>query len=517
MPIKKIAIEQALRFSLGLALLGVCLLPGKPNAAWAAYTIDKVNHIITISPTGSYNQDARNALEFLKTRTDKTTAWAIKFQPGKYYLSLPLYAVGLENVRLVSDPTNPAMLIKGPDFNQSEYIFYTRMSHDIVIRGFEFYGKTNFQNGPTPVWSDQGVFFGSCKNITVDNNRFFNFGNSALRITTSEVDSTTGVNSFNSTVTNNYFNNIYQVTTTSNDKAHGGTHTYRMEKNTFVNLRGSVKFASRTPGASDIHILNNVFNGGDHFGLEVNNYTGMEIRGNNFANIKGVAINIYTAGDSSTIAKGFQWGDNFTIADNIIKNSNRAIRISPTPFFDGTQVIPRQMVIDNNTINAIAEPNREVAAIDILHGKIDGLTITRNKMSNITSQKYIYINPGSTNISQSNNTVDGSVLATDGSNMTADDTNPPATPTNLTGNYNGNLTVMLSWKDNAPNESSEEVWGSLDGKNYSLIARLSPQSTRFQHNLKRKPSAPSVYYAVKAINKNGASQLSTPYKINFSG
>ena len=490
-------------------------LCGATTAAWA-YGLDQVNHVITISPTGEYNQDARNGLEYLKNRSDKDTLWTMKFQPGKYYLSLPLYCVGLENVQFVSDPANPAMLIKGPNFNQSEYIFYTRMSHDVKLQGFQFYGLTNFQNGPTPVWSDQGVFFGSCKNIVVDSNKFFNFGNAALRITTSEVDPVTGVNSFNSTVTNNYFNNIYQVTTTSNDKTHGGTHGYRMEKNTFVNLRGSVKFATRTPGASDIHILNNVINGGDHFGLEINNYSNMEIRGNNFANIKSVAVNIYTAGDSANMQKGFQWGDNFTLADNVIKNSDRAFRICPSPFFDGTTVLPHKMVIDNNTMSTIDETNREVAAIDILNGKIDGLQITRNKMNGIASKKYITIAPGSTNISQSQNQADGATLATDGSNIAVNDTNAPATPTNLTGKYNGNLVVILQWQDNAPSESGEEVWGSLDGKSYSLIAKLNPQSTRFQHNLKRLPSSPSVYYAVKAINKNGASPLSTPCKVTFS-
>jgi hypothetical protein len=75
---------------------------------------------------------------------------------------------------------------------------------------------------------------------------------------------------------------------------------------------------------------------------------------------------------------------------------------------------------------------------------------------------------------------------------------------------------LLSWTNNAPNESGEEVWGSLDGQKYSLIAQLNPQSTRFQHNLRRLPSTPSVYYAIKSLNKNGASPLSTPFKINFS-
>lgn len=502
-----------------LSVVSVAMLQvagGQSQSAWA-YTTDKTNHIVTISPTGDYNQDARNALAFLVSRPDPTVRWTMKFNPGKYYLSLPLYCVGLQNVNIVSDPAAPALLIKGPDFNKSEYIFYTRMSHDITLRGFDFYGKTNFQNGPTPVWTDQGVFFGSCKNITIDNNKFYNFGNAALRVTTSEVDPVSGINSFNTTVTNNYFNNVYQVSTTSNDKIHGGTKGYHMEKNTFVNLRGSIKFASRTPGAGDIHILDNVINGGDHFGLEIDNYNDMEIRGNHFENIKSVAINMYTAGDEGKIEKGFPWGNNVTIADNIIKNSGRGVRFCPSPFYDGTKVTPHKVVIDNNTLNTIAEPSRDVAAIAIINGSVDTLQLTRNQMMSVNSKNYISFTPGCINVTQSNNQIDGQPLSNDGSNLATTDTKPPAIPSNLTGKFDGNLTVRLDWTDNAPDESGEEVWGSLDGKKYSLIAKLNAKSNKFAHQLKKIPSVPTVYYAVKSINKNGASPMSTPCKVTFSG
>jgi hypothetical protein len=505
-------------FRIGLSLASftlVHLANAQSQSAWA-YSVDKTNHVITISPTGEYNQDARNALAFLTNRSDTNVVWTMKFNPGKYYLSLPLYCVGLKNVHFISNPASPAKLIKGPDFNQAEYIFYTRMSSDVNLQGFEFYGKTSFQNNSNPVWSDQGVFFGSCRNIVVDNNKFFNFGNAALRVTTSEVDSTDGVNSFNTKVTNNYFNNVYQVSTTSNDKKHGGTHGYLMEKNTFVNLRGSVKFASRTPGAGDVHIIDNVLNGGDHFGLEIDNYNDMEIRGNHFENIKSVAINMYTAGDEGKITKGFPWGSNFIITDNVIKNSGRGIRFCPAPFYDGTKVTPQKLVIDNNTLNAIGEPSRDVAAIAVINGNVDGVQVTRNQMYAISSKKYISLTPGCTGINQSGNKIDGAALSTDGSDLATNDTKPPSTPSNLAGKYNSaNLTVRLDWTNNAPNESQEEVWGSLDGKKYSLIAKLNPQSTRFAHKLKTAPSRASAYYAIKSINKNGASPLSTPCKVNF--
>ncbi len=493
-----------------------------PPTSWA-YSLNASNHTITVSPTGDYNQDARNALAYLVDRPDSETLWTLQFRPGKYMLSLPLYSVGLKNVNILSDPANPAKLIKGPDFNQAEYIFYTRMSSNVKLQGFEFYGKTSFQDNLNPVWPDQGVYFGSCRNVVVDQNKFFNFGNAALRITTSEVDPTPGVNSFNSVVTHNFFNNIYQVSTTSNDKIHGGTHGYRMEKNTFVNLRGSVKFASRTPGAGDVHLLNNVFNGGDHFGLEIDNYNDMEIRGNQFANIKSVAINIYTAGDQGKIAQGFPWGNNFTIADNTIQNSGRGIRFCPSPFFDGTVVTPTHLVIDNNNLSAIEDSNRNVAAIAIMKGKVKDVQITRNHMRDIQSKNYISLTPGSTQITDSGNTAEGASLASIGNDQAqsgpqiAKSPQKPEAPSQVSGQFDAsNQSVRLQWVNHAGSDSREEVWGSLNGQKYSLIAKLNPQSTHFVHQFKRIPAVPAIYYVVKALNEQGDSPYSTPCKIILS-
>lgn len=502
---------------LTLALTGSWLIPA--SSAYA-YSLDTTNHLITVSPSGDYTADARSAIEYLLQRPDKDVTWTLKFNPGKYYLSLPLYSVGLQNVNIVSNPSNPAQLIKVPKFPQ-DYIFYTRMSKNIKIRGFEFYGHTSFQNNSNPVWPDQGIYFGSCNNVTVDNNKFFNFGNCALRVTTSEADPVQGINSFNTTVTNNYFNNIYQIATTSNDNVHGATASYTLANNTFVNLRGSVKFATRTEGAKDIHVLNNTINGGDHYGLEIDNFNNFEIRGNTIENIKSVAINIYTAGDKDKIKNGFPWGDNFTIAGNILKSCGRGIRFSHEPFYDGYQYVPHNLVIDSNTLNTVKEPNKAVPAIAVINGKIDGIKLSQNKLASIASKNYIGLVKGCTNVSEVDNIADGVSIGTSESGQAA--TPPPSTsssgapvaPSDLTGKYDGNLAVRLVWKDNANNESAQEVWGSNDGKKYSLIARVYPNSTEFTHRMKKIPSAPSFYYAIKSLNKSGESSLSNAFKVTF--
>lgn len=499
-----------------------------------AFAKDDVNHVITVSPTGDYTTDARKAVDFLRYRSDQDTHWILKFEPGKYYLTLPLYSVGLNNLDILSDPSNPAQFIKAPDFKQ-EYLFYTRMSHDVKIRGFEFYGRTNFQESLNPVWTDQGVYFGSCNNVTVDNNKFYNFGNSALRVTTSEVDPVQGINSFNTTVTNNTFNNIYQISTTSNDKKHGATSEYRLEGNTFVNLRGSVKYASRTPGAKGLHLKNNLINGSNHFGFEIDNYNNVEIRDNTLTNIDSVAINIYTAGDQDRITKGFPWGDNYSIVGNNIHSVGRGIRYCHEAFFDGFQYVPHELAIANNTLYNVTDPAKYVPAIGLIRGKVDGLTLSDNKLSDIASKNYLAVIEGCTNVTSTGNTADGVTVAinnqytpTESSSIGGSASTPPpsdssgggattkpAAPSNLTSQYDGELAVLLNWKDNASNESSEELWGSTDGKTYSLIAKLYANTTRFTHKIRRVPAAANFYYVVKAVNSIGASGFSNASMVSW--
>lgn len=509
-----------------LAATGILLLSGMAPQAAHAYQIDQNNHVITVAPTGDYTTDAQKALAFLLNRKDKDTLWTFRFQPGKYYLSKPLYGVGLRNVNFVSTADNPAMLIKGDNFSTGEYLVYLRMSDHIKIQGFEFFGRTDFKNNSNPVWKDQGVFFGSCRNILVDNNHFYNFGNSALRVTTSEADPVKGVNSFDTTVSNNTFNNIYQISTTSNDFDHGATARYWLKNNTVVNLRGSVKFASRTTGAQDVHILNNNINGSDHYGLEIDNFDNVEIVGNTLQNIKGIAVNIYT---NPKVPKGFNWGSNYKISDNRIHNVRRGIRFSPDPSDDGYKPTPKNLVISNNNLSSITETDKFIPAISVVNGVVNGVRITFNTMSSVTNRKYIGVDKRSTSITQSDNKAEGKAL----DSQTATSSSPPPAstpqsspapssggsfnaPSNLVAQYDGKLAVRLTWKDNTNNETGLEVWGSYDGKNYSKIAWLYSDSEVFTHKIKRVPSNPDFYYKVRAVKDQTASSMSNEAKVHFN-
>lgn len=396
-----------LRNSVRLSLLALLMLQ---VPASFAYQTDNTAHTVTVSPAATpaaTTTDLRNAFNFLVNRADKTTQWIMKFNPGKYTLTAQVSASGLQNTIVTSaDPQQPAQLIKVAGWNSAtsaEYLLSFRMCRSVQLLGMEFYGQTDFAKNADPYWPDQGVYFGSCNVVKVDSNKFYNFGNAALRVVTDARDPVPGVNSFKTMVSNNLFNNIYQTATTATDNIHGGTAQSTWLKNTFLNLRGSVKFASRTVGGQTIEFLSNVINGGDHFGLEINNYTDFKIQNNTIQNIKEVAMNIYTA----NVPNQFAWGDNFNISGNTIKTVGRGIRYAHNPYSSGFQNIPKNLVIDGNTLSDVRDPLNFVPAIWVTGGKVDMAKITNNKLSAIANKQYLDVIAGSTNVSIKGNTVDG--------------------------------------------------------------------------------------------------------------
>lgn len=385
---------------------------GSLSQAATNYDTDLVNHVITIHNTGNASADVNQALTYLINRTDKTTQWMVKFDPGSYYLTQTFYGDRLQNVALVSDPTKPAKIIK-PDNFACEYLLVSRFSKNLTIQGFEFYGNTRVFNPAnyettdytsTPVWKDQGIYLGSTNGVTLTQNRFYDFGNGALRISTAETDPVPGVDSFNSQVTQNYFNNVFQVTTTSNDTIHGGSAGYLFQGNIFENLRGSLKFASRTPGATNVYIRYNEIRSSSTDGLEVVGYNNLEVSDNQFRNIARNTINCYSNGRSG---QGFAWGDKLVFKNNTIDSALVGIRFSADPFGDGFQPAPQNVEVSGNAISNITGTS---PAVMMLNGTFPALSITSNKFSNITSKKYIMVQKPLSDMVVSGNTIEGSIM-----------------------------------------------------------------------------------------------------------
>lgn len=379
-----------------LLVTGLCFTPCSRTLSSAAtsvtaqaYTINSQARTITVQPTSDAATQINNILTYLTKRPDQNNLWTVKFEPGRYLLNKSLRMDRLQNVAFVSDRNNPAILRKDPATFKNEYLFYTRFSKNVTVSGFDIYGlmvefkPELYATTTNPIWSDQGLYFGSSNGVTVNENRFFNFGNAALRITTTEADPVRGVNSFNSTVLRNYFRNVYQVTTTSNDTIHGGSSNYYFMGNTFDELRGSLKFASRTPGATDVRIHFNTIRSSSTDGIEIVGYNNLEVYKNKLQNIAGHAINCYSNGRSTN---GFQWGDNLRFISNEINGANWGLRFSADSFGDGFAPTPSQVTIQSNLFQNIVGPS---PAIALSNGLFKMPSITENKLNSIASKKYI--------------------------------------------------------------------------------------------------------------------------------
>ena len=366
--------------------LGVFCQAATPN-----YTVDANKHVISVNNKGDAAANINDALQYLVKRPDQDTPWTLQFASGKYNIDKMLSSEHLQNVALISNPKKPAILAKNPA-SSIEYIFYTKFSQNITFNGFNVIGKTptyipsNYLTGSSAGWKDQGIYFGSCNNIVISNNRFLNIGDAAIRVTTTERDAAMGVNSFNTQILNNYFDNIYQITTTSNDTIHGGSTNMLVQNNTFNRIWGSVKFASRTPGAKYITYSNNIIRSSATDGMEIVGYDSMDISNNIFQNIARNAVNCYS---NARATQGYQWGDDIIFRHNTINNAGSGIRFSADPYIaDGFQPHPRNVVFTGNKITNL---RGSAPAISLLKSDFPDVTVTNNLFSNIPSKKYLYM------------------------------------------------------------------------------------------------------------------------------
>lgn len=290
------------------------------------------------------------------------------FPAGIYNFDSTILKDGLSNVRFEGDP---GAIWKKANAFQGEYLLISRFSNGLAFSGFEFRGlthdKTNYN------WGESGLYLGSSNGTLVEHNRFYDFGDAALRVTSSR-QGRKGVSSSNAITRNNYFENVTQVTTTSNQNGYGGAMGYLFDSNELHNLKGSVKFATRTPGAGQIIVTNNKIFGvptiPTSVGIEVVGYSNVFLENNLISDCGGFAINIYT--NPGKAISGFDWG-NYLIRGNTIENCLRGIRVSAQAFSNGYKPKVKDINILTNTIHV-----KRDKPIQIPTNTIQGLKIQDN-------------------------------------------------------------------------------------------------------------------------------------------
>lgn len=361
----------------------------------------------TVTPTGDRHAVTQRYLTALADRSDKATPWTLQFAPGTYDLPDQWTVTGLQNVHLTSqDPANPATLTKGPGWS-GEYLVWLYHGSDIRVSHLNFVGDFVDDPGDHGAhWHDQGVWFASCHDTRVDHCSFSDIGNAAIRHNTG-LDDEPGVHSWNHVVEDNTFVNCWQVTTTQEgDVDHGGSHDWTVRHNTFTRMRGSVKFASRTPGAHTAKILHNTWTDAADTPIELCSVDDVEIRGNSFTNTGGSLVNAYT--NDVRGVRGFTWAHGITFADNTSHGSRDGFRLAMNRYGDGYQPSGSNLVVRNNTIAGVSSTDTAQATVRVVYGGVAGVVLADNRFSRIENDTPRSFDRACTGISIAGNTLDGS-------------------------------------------------------------------------------------------------------------
>lgn len=242
-------------------------------------------------------------------------------KPGVYDICS---TIGLSNLNRIKISSNKGVILKKCGNFNGEYLLNIYHSNWVSVEGFTFIGLTKDENNY--VWGEQGVLIAGSSDISIDHNQFFDFGDAALRVTSSRWSSDTSpINSFRVVVKNNYFHNVTQVTTTHPwSKNFGGTEDITFRNNIFENIKGSLKLASRKP-VSKALVEYNTFRNMKSTAIELVYYSDVKVMGNTFVDVQKFALNAY-ANDPNNVDMPINWG-NITFSNNSIINAKGGIRI----------------------------------------------------------------------------------------------------------------------------------------------------------------------------------------------
>ena len=286
--------------------------------------------------------DDSEALKDLILNTAENSELKID-KPGVYDICSAIIVRNLNNIVITA---NTGVILKKCDQFEGEYILSFYNSRFIEINGFIFRGLTT--DKINYVWGEQGILFAGSEDISIKHNQFFDFGDAAIRATSSKRSSYNApINSFRVKISNNYFNNVTQVTTTHPWSGnYGGTHDITVESNVFEGLKGSLKLATRKP-VSKALIKYNTFKKTKGTAIELTYYSDVKIIANTFIDSDKFILNAYPNKPRS-VTEPFNWG-NIYFTHNTVLRAKGGIRIlSDVPDELIDDIFIRGIHINNN-------------------------------------------------------------------------------------------------------------------------------------------------------------------------
>lgn len=225
---------------------------------------------------------------------------------------------------------------------------------DVTVEGLAFEGATPDRAGVA--WGEEGIYFGSCVRPTVKNCRFANFGDAAVRMTTSLVKGAT--DSSDGKIVDCHFENVTQITTTQGMEGnYGGTSGMLIRGNVFENLKASIKLATRAP-ASRGKIIGNHIRSSRRDGIQVESVSDVLIDGNTLEHIAGTSIILNVNDHVPRDAPGFAW-DRVSVRNNRIRGASRGIHVDLKPYLDGSQFDMAGLEIVGNHFEDITDASSD--------------------------------------------------------------------------------------------------------------------------------------------------------------
>ncbi|GEK11938.1 right-handed parallel beta-helix repeat-containing protein [Pseudoalteromonas peptidolytica] len=265
--------------------------------------------------------------DFLSMIERAESGSTIEIEPGDYDVCSTAYIKNKNDIKIVG--VGEVKIRKCNSFN-GEYILSVIDSDNVSIDGVSFYGLTDAkyinENTTNIVWGEQGVLFSGTSGSSVENSNFYNFGDAALRITSSRSHySGEQVNSKNFRAEGNVFYNVTQVTTTHPwSKDFGGTRDIIFKNNLFYEMKGGLKLSSRK-GVSNAMVESNIFNFIHGSAMEVNYYSNVVIKDNSFSNVNKFILNVFP-NSISNVNEAIDW-NGLSFIKNTAFKSRGGIRI----------------------------------------------------------------------------------------------------------------------------------------------------------------------------------------------
>lgn len=353
------------------------------------HSFDKIVNVLDFYANGSSGEfvDATGVLD--STLGIQAAVDALKvqgggkliFPPGTYKITNRIFVQGLNNAVI----TGPGATIfkSGFDYGPgANPIFYFLECNFIQVERLSMIGSQ--PSTSAVLYGDDGLLFVDCIETSIVHNKFTDFGDGATRNLSHYVtDPPTTVIAFNVHIAFNFFNNILQTSSTP-----GGVDTVTFVGNTFSNLKGSVKFASRVANSGRIVVANNVIKTGLGVGFEFSS-TGNVLVSNNIATDVPIMANFYT--NLAVGANPATW-DNLVITDNLFSGCTTGIRISSVNYNDGTRVCVNNVTISGNTIRDVTGGSNDAGIL--LSGTISNARILNNSIFTYTSNGiYLTLDP----------------------------------------------------------------------------------------------------------------------------